>query len=163
MPRPPGRLNHARFSSLPDAGRKIALYRILFAFVKKNRQRLESIRACSSFRAMTRIPLTVKIGAEERVALQNLSKIEGRPLNELLREAIWDYLSRRNLNNLEVSTSALRTYRKQNPGFKNAIDEFVDAEAGFEDPLEGELIESQSGARRSAGPVQRKIRRILDS
>jgi hypothetical protein len=49
---------------------------------------------------MTRIPLTLKIEAAE-TALENLSKIEGRPLNELLREAIWDYLTRRNLNNLE--------------------------------------------------------------
>jgi hypothetical protein len=84
-------------------------------------------------------------------------------VNELFREAIGHYLSRRNLNNLEGPTSALRTYREQNPGFKRAIDESVEAEATFEGPLEGELIESQSGARRSAGPVQRKIRDILDS
>jgi hypothetical protein len=51
----------------------------------------------------------------------------------------------------------LRTYPKQNPGFKKAIDEFVDAEAGFEDPLEGELMQEQ------LGQVQRKIRDILDS
>ena len=106
---------------------------------------------------MTRIPLTLKIEAAQRAALENLSKIEGRPLNELLREAIRDYLSRRNLNNLEVPTSALRAYRKQNSGFKNAIDEFVDAEAGFEDPLEDGLKQEQFG------PVQRKIRDILDS
>jgi len=106
---------------------------------------------------MTRTTLTLKIEAEERVALENLSKIEGRPLNELLREAIRHYLSRRNLNNPEGPTTSLRAYRKQNPGFKNAIDEFVDAEARFEDPLEGELMQEQFG------PVQRKIRDILDS
>lgn len=106
---------------------------------------------------MTRIPLTLKIEAKERVALENLSKMEGRPVNDLLREAVKDYLNRRNLNNLERTTSALRTYRKQNPGFKNAIDQFVDAEAGFEDPLEGELMREQ------LGPVQRKIRDTLDS
>jgi hypothetical protein len=94
---------------------------------------------------------------QKEQALENLSKIEGRPLNELLREAIWDYLSRWNLNNLEVPTSALRAYRKQNSGFKNAIDEFVDAEAGFEDPLEDGLKQEQFG------PVQRKIRDILNS
>jgi hypothetical protein len=88
---------------------------------------------------------------------RTFSKIEGRPLNELLREAIWDYLSRRNLNNLEVPTSVLRAYRKQNSGFKNAIDEFVDAEAGFEDLLENGLKQEQFG------PVERKIRDILDS
>lgn len=72
---------------------------------------------------MTRISLTLKIEAKERVALENLSKIEGRPVNDLLREAVKDYLNRRDLNNLEGPTSALRTYRKQNPGFKGAIDE----------------------------------------
>ena len=112
---------------------------------------------------MTRSQLTLKIDVEEKVALENLSKMEGRPVNDLLREAVKDYLNRRDLNNLEGTTSALRAYRKQNPGFKKAIDEFVDAEAGFEDPLEGELVESQAGVQRSAGPVQRKIRDILDS
>lgn len=111
---------------------------------------------------MTRIPLTLKIEAEERVALENLSKIEGRPVNELLREAIRHYLSRRDLHNLEGPASALRTYRKQNLGFKDAIEEFVDAEASFEDPVEGELVESQPGVW-TPGPVQRKIRDILDS
>lgn len=106
---------------------------------------------------MGRSTSTLKINPEHLEALENLSKIEGRPVNELLREAIRHYLSRRDLNNLEGPTSALGTYRKQNPGFKNAIDEFVDAEAGFEDPLEGALMQEQ------LGPVQRKIRDILDS
>jgi predicted DNA-binding protein len=106
---------------------------------------------------MTRIPLTLKIEAEERVALENLSKMEGRPVSELLREAVKNYLNRRDLNKLEGTVSALRAYRKQNPGFKNAIDQFVDAEARFEDPLEHGLMQEQ------LGPVQRKVRDILDS
>ncbi|MGZ7052543.1 MAG: ribbon-helix-helix protein, CopG family [Candidatus Angelobacter sp.] len=112
---------------------------------------------------MKRSHATLRINPEQLEALKNISKAEGRAVNELLREAIRHYLSRRNLNNLAGPTSALRTDRKQNLGFKNAIKEFVDAEARFEDPLEGELIESQSGAWRSGGPVQRKIRDILDS
>jgi hypothetical protein len=106
---------------------------------------------------MTRIPLTLKIGAEERAALENLSKIEERPVNELLREAIKDHLTRRELNNLEGTMSALRIYRKQDPGFKKAMDEFVEAEAAFNDPLDGGWTEDQ------LGPVQRTIRDILDS
>jgi predicted DNA-binding protein len=106
---------------------------------------------------MTRIPLIVKIGAEERAALENLSKIEGRPVNELLREAVKNYLTRQDLNGLEGTTSALRAYRKQDPGFKKAIGELVEAEAAFNDPLEGGWTEEQ------LGPVQRKIRDILDS
>jgi hypothetical protein len=53
--------------------------------------------------------------------------------------------------------SALRAYRKQDPGFKRAIDEFVEAEATLNDPLEDGLMQEQ------LGPVQRKIRDILDS
>jgi len=106
---------------------------------------------------MTRIPLTLKIDAEERTALENLGKLEGRPVSELLREAVKNYLNRRDLNKLEGTVSALRAYRKQNPGFKRTIDEFVEAEAHFEDPLEEGLMQEQ------LGPVQRKIRDILDS
>ena|SRR5438309_1500727 len=112
---------------------------------------------------MTRSQLTLKIDAEEKVGLENLSKIEGRSVNELLREAIRHYLNRQNSNRLEEPTLGLRAYRQQNPGSKRAIHEFVEAEAGLEDPLEGELIEAQSGDRDAAGPVQRKIRDILDS
>jgi len=106
---------------------------------------------------MTRIPRTLNIGSEEKTALENLSRMEGRPVSELLREAIKDYLNRRDSDNLERTMSALRACRKQDPEFKKAIDEFVEAEARFEDPLEGELMQEQ------LGPVQRKIRRILDS
>lgn len=112
---------------------------------------------------MKRTPATLRINPEQLEALEKISKAEGRPLDELLREAVKNYLNLRDSNSLERTMSALRAYRKQNPGFKNAIDEFVDAEARFEDPLEGELIESQSSARMSGGPVQRKIRDILDS
>jgi len=106
---------------------------------------------------MTRTPLTLKIGAEERVALENLSKIEGRSVNELLCEALNNYLSRQDPNRLQGTASALRAYRKQNPGFTRAIDEFVEAEAHFEDLLEEGLMQEQ------LGPVQRKVRDILDS
>ena len=42
---------------------------------------------------MARTPFTLRIDAEERVALESLSKIEGRPINQLLNEAIKSYLS----------------------------------------------------------------------
>lgn len=112
---------------------------------------------------MGRSPSTLKINPEQLEALENLSKLEGRPVNELLREAIRYYLRRRYLNNPEGTVSDLRAYRKQDPRFQRAIEEFGDAEARFEDPLEGELVESQSDDPNLAGPVQRKIRDIFDS
>jgi hypothetical protein len=42
---------------------------------------------------MARIPFTLRIDAEERTALEHLSGLDGRPMNQLLNEAIKSYLS----------------------------------------------------------------------
>jgi hypothetical protein len=117
---------------------------------------------------MGQIALTLKIDADERAALENLSKIEGRPINQLVNEAIKSYLSRRGQKerSLEATLAGLREYRKQDPGFERAIDAFVEAEASLGDPLEGEPITGDfiDGQFEPAGPVQSKIReRILAS
>jgi len=114
---------------------------------------------------MARIPFTLRIDAEERIALKNLSKVEGRPVNQLLNEAIKSYLSRRGRRerSLEANLAGLRAYRKQDPRFQRAIAAFVEAEASLEDPLEGEPIEGQfvEGQLKPAGPVQSEIRELL--
>jgi|SRR5271169_2158151 len=114
---------------------------------------------------MDRVPFTLRIGTEERAALKHLSKIEGRPINQLLNEAIKSYLSRRGRKerSLEANLAGLRTYRNQDPGFQRAIAAFVEAEASLEDPLEGKPIEGEfvEGQLKPAGPVQKKIRDLL--
>jgi hypothetical protein len=114
---------------------------------------------------MSRIAFTLRIDSRERAALENLSKIEGRPVNQLLNEAIKIYLGRRgpNEHKLEASLAGLRAYRKQDPGFQRAIDAFVEAEATIEDPLEGKPVggEFVEGKFKPAGPVQSKIRELL--
>jgi hypothetical protein len=114
---------------------------------------------------MARVPFTLRIDSEERFALENLSKIEGRPINQLLNEAIKSYLSRKGQKerSLEASLKSLRAYRKQDPGFSRAIAAFVEAEASLDDPLEGELIEGSAVKEtpKPAGPVQSKIRAAL--
>lgn len=114
---------------------------------------------------MRRTPFTLRIDPEERAALRNLSKIEGRPINQLLNEAIKLYLSRRGEKEctLEADLASLQAYRKKDPGFRAAIAAFVAAEANLEDPLEGEPIEGQfvEGQFKPAGPVQIKIRELL--
>jgi hypothetical protein len=114
---------------------------------------------------MARIPFTLRIDAAERVALEHLSKVEGRPINQLLNEAIKSYLSRRGRKErgLEANLASLRAYRQQDPGFRRGIAAFVEAEASLEDPLEGEPIEGQfvDGQFKPAGPVQSKIRDLL--
>ena len=92
---------------------------------------------------MARTALTLRIDAGERDALENLSKVEGRPVNQLVNEAIKNYLSRRGLKerSLGANLAGLREYRKQDPEFWRAIDAFVEAEAGLDDPLKGEPID----------------------
>src|SRR5213075_670315 len=86
--------------------------------------------------------MPLRIDAEERAALENLSKVEGRPIDQLLNEAIKNYLSQQGQEerSLEVNLARLREYRMKDPGFHRAIDAFVEAEMSLEDPLEGEPI-----------------------
>jgi predicted transcriptional regulator len=114
---------------------------------------------------MARDSLTLRIDAESRTALENLSKVEGRPIDQLLNEAIQSYLSRRDQKerSLEANLSALREYRMQDPEFQGAIEAFVEAEAGLEDPVEGEPLNGEfiDGEFKPAGPVQSRIRELL--
>jgi len=114
---------------------------------------------------MARVPFTLRIDAEERAALENLSKIEGRPVNQLLNEAIKSFLIRRGPRerNLEMTLARLRAYRKRDPGWRSAMAGFVESEATLDDPLEGEPIEGQfrNGKLVAAGPAQGKIRELL--
>jgi len=87
-------------------------------------------------------------------------------MNQLLNEAIKSYLSRRGRNerSLEANLAKLRAYRKRDPGFQKAIAAFVEAEANFEDPLEGEPIEELAVEdMHKPGPVQSKIRKTLNA
>jgi predicted transcriptional regulator len=114
---------------------------------------------------MAQIALTLRIDAEERAALETLSEVEGRPVHQLITEAIKSYLISRGQTepSLEAAVAALRQYRKQDPGFERALDEFVEAEATLEDSLEGEPIIGDfiDGQFEPAGPVQSKIRELL--
>jgi predicted transcriptional regulator len=108
---------------------------------------------------MARIPFTLRIDPQERAALESLSKVEGRPVNQLLNEAIKGYLRRqgRKEHVLEEHLASLRAYRKRDPGFRRAIAAFVEAEVTFDDPLEGDLHLTD------LGPVQGKIRNLLSA
>ncbi len=114
---------------------------------------------------MARVAFTLRIDAEERAALENLSKIERRPVNQLLNEAVRGFLLRRRPKErgLEASLERLRAYRERDPQFQRARKAFVEAEASADDPLEGEPIEGRlvNGQVKPVGPAQRKIREIL--
>lgn len=113
---------------------------------------------------MARIPFTLRIDVEEREALENLSEIERRPINQLLNEAIKNYLRQRGQKErgLETSLAGLKAYRKKDRGFRRAIKAFVEAEASVKDPLEGKPIEGLfEDTSKPAGPVQSKVREVI--
>ncbi len=109
---------------------------------------------------MPRVPFTLRIEKEERTALEDLSKVVGRPMNQLLNEAIKSYLQKQSPKErtLEATLDRLRAYRKQDPGFKRAIQQFIDAEVSIHDPLEGEAFDEQIDG---PGPVQSRVRELL--
>ena len=129
---------------------------------------------------MPGIPFTFRIDPEERAALDHLSKLEGRPINQILTEAVKRYLHTQGQRerDLEASLHDLRDYRKLDPGFRKAIAAFVESEAAMDDPVDGKAVEGHfvdgkfvpgkpvagkpAGAKpQSAGPVQAKIRDLL--
>jgi hypothetical protein len=106
----------------------------------------------------------LRIEPEERAALEHLSKVERRPINQLLNEAIKLYLGqpRREEKGLQATLEKLREYRKRDPGFKRAMAAVADAEARLiDDPAEGEPGEFVDGKFRPLGPVRSKIRELL--
>jgi predicted transcriptional regulator len=112
---------------------------------------------------MSRVPFTLRIDEKERSALENLSKIEGRPINKLLNEAIKSYLQQKSRREsaLEDTLARLEAYRKEDPDFHRADLAFIEAEATLEDPAEGKVVEETES--QTAGPIQSKIREILGS
>lgn len=95
--------------------------------------------------------------------MKNLSKVEGRPINQLLNEAIKAYLrlKGRRERSLEATLKSLEGYRKKDPEYKRAIAAFVDAEASVKDPLEGEPFEENEPSAAQAGSVESSIREVL--
>jgi hypothetical protein len=116
---------------------------------------------------MARVQFTLRIDAKERAALRTLSKVEGRTINQLLNEAINNFLRRRGRKecSLEAQLAALRAYRKQNPDFQQAMEKFEEAEATIKDPLEGGPVEGQfvQGRFKPAKSAQKKIRELLSA
>ena len=119
---------------------------------------------------------TFRIDPIAQAALENLSRILKRPMNQLVNEAVKNYVEQRSQDvehDLEATLASLRAYRKRDPHFKNAIAAFVDAEArlGKGDPVEGKvvigkLVNGQLVEERpteSASHVQAEIHRLLNA
>ena len=102
---------------------------------------------------------TFRIDPIVQTGLSTLSKILGRPQNQLVNEAVRDFVARRSREverDLEVTLEALRAYRKSDPKFERAIEDYVDAEASLkEDPAEGRRMED-------IGPTQQRVLELLN-
>lgn len=113
---------------------------------------------------MARSAITVRLHSEERSALDTLSEAEGRPVSQLLNEAVRIYLRYRGLKErtLDESLDRLRVYRERDPDFRKAIASYGPTEATAGDPLSETVIRGpQTGSEALQGPVQTRIHELL--
>ena len=109
---------------------------------------------------MMRKATTYRIDAAVQEGLSILSKVLGMPRNQLVNEAVRDFVARRSQEvemDLEATLEKLRAYRKSDPRFERALADYVDAEASLkadQDPAEGRRAE--------IGPAQTRILALLD-
>jgi predicted DNA-binding protein len=118
---------------------------------------------------MTRKATTVRIEPTLQQGLETLSKVLKRPMNQLVNEALNDYVARRSLEveqDLSATVKKLRAYRRRDPNFDNAIAAAAKAEAkhGHDDPVEGtvvmgDLVDGQ--IVEDAGPLETEIHQLL--
>lgn len=108
---------------------------------------------------MNRKATTYRIDPVVQAGLATLSQVLGRPLNQLVNEAVRDYVTRRSREvemDLEATLESLRAYRRSDPNFERAIADYVDAEASLtEDPAEGQRA-------MDIGPAQTRILELLN-
>ena len=112
---------------------------------------------------------TFRLEPNLQQGLETLSKILKRPMNQLVNEALKDYVSRRSHDveqDLKETLATLKAYRRRDPTFKQAIAAAAKAEAqhGRSDPLEGEIVMGElvdGELVEDAGPVQSEIHRLL--
>lgn len=119
---------------------------------------------------MSRKPFTLRLNPAERIALESLAKIERRPMNQILNEAVTAYLQRGGPveRDLEASLEKLRAYRRRDPDFETAIGAFANSEAksGKDDPVEGEVVIGELVDGRlvqETSTVQKEIHQLLDA
>jgi predicted DNA-binding protein len=112
---------------------------------------------------------TVRLEPALQQGLETLSNTLKRPMNQLINEALHDYVSRRShdvAKDLKKTLTALRAYRRSDPRFKATIASAARAEAehAHSDPLDGEVLIGELVDGRMApetGPVEAEIRRLL--
>ena len=112
---------------------------------------------------------TVRLEPSLQRGLETLSKVLRRPMNQLINEALHDYVSSRShdvAQDLSKTLSELRAYRRRDPSFKAAIVTVAKGEAEHRqsDPLDGEVVIGELVDGRvveETGPVEAEIHQLL--
>ena len=98
---------------------------------------------------------TYRIDPIVQTGLSMLSKVLGRPQNQLVNEAVRDFVARRGREvemDLEVTLEALRAYRKNDPKLERAIEDYVDAEASLKEASSRRAESGEYRPRSEASP-----------
>ncbi len=106
---------------------------------------------------MERTSLTLRLDPKLYDALSSLSSVVHQSMNQLVTDAVSNYVQQRSSvveRDLENTLARIRKYTKMDPRHEKAIAEFADAESRYQDPLEGILDTTVTDA-------QAEIRELL--
>ena len=105
---------------------------------------------------------TIRLNEAVQKGLRILEAHSGvrRPLNKWVNTALAELIDRRAASveaELERALRSIKAYRKTDPGYKRALEAFIDGEVAFaaEDPMEG------SREPRATGPAVSMVREML--
>jgi hypothetical protein len=113
---------------------------------------------------------TFRIEPTVQAGLENLSRVLKRPMNQLVNEAVKDYVLRRSAEverQLESTLASLRAYREQDPDVERAMAAIATAEVRHvkEDPIHGvagKLVHGQLETDAAETLFHNEIRKLLD-
>ncbi len=89
---------------------------------------------------MERTSFTLRLDPELYDALSSLSSVVHQSMNQLVTDAVSNYVRQRSSEverDMENTLARIRKYAEKDPGYEHAIAEFADAETRYQDPLEG--------------------------
>jgi hypothetical protein len=119
------------------------------------------------------LPKTLRLAPEFEVGLVLLKSVLGKAVNKMVNEAVGEYIQKRAAEveaDLTGVLEQVKAYRRADPQFKQALAQFVRAEArhGGDDPVEGVVVDVEpparvrrSKAKSKAGPAQTMVRELL--
>ena len=119
------------------------------------------------------LPKTLRLAPEFEVGLVLLKSVLGKAVNKMVNEAVSEYIQKRTAEvetDLSGVLEQVKAYRRADPQLKQALAQFVRAEArhGGDDSVEGVVVDVEpptrvrkSKAKSKAGPTQTMVRELL--